>query len=199
MTGEPLAVSADVEEVLGRDLTPDEQKRVDSILVKASELFRIASGQQFTPGETTNRLKVTGNAVALLQRPVTEVVSVTTDSTTGQTLAFDLFQQELTIPQACAGDFVRVTYRHGGEVPDLVRLTVAGVPAQVFTTSKSAAAGVTQRSETKGPFTTQETYAAWALGAAPRLSPDDLAIAQSFRRARYGAILTGYDRPRQDC
>lgn len=173
-----LASVEDVEEALGRDLTADESARAGAILDKASELFRLASGQQFTPGQSQVRVKVNGGRVFLRQSPVTEVHSVTDDN--GREVFYGRFKQWLTVPKI-SNQFVIVDYSHGGEVPELVRLTVADVARQVLSIDPVASSGVSQFSETTGPFTDQLTYATWAQGGATRLSPEDQAVARSFR------------------
>lgn len=178
MAVDKLASEADVRNAFGRDLTPDEKERVGAILDKASELFRSASGQQFTKGRSTVRLKVNGGRVYLRQRKAAEVHSVRDD--TGQTVPHTLLGQWLTVPRR-SHSFVIVDYSHGGDVPDLVRLTIADVARQVLSINPNAAEGVTQYSETTGPFTDQFTYATWAQGGSTRLAPDDLAVAQSFK------------------
>lgn len=178
MAVEKLASEADVKEAFGRDLTPDEKARVGAILDKASELFRSASRQHFTKGRSTVHLKVNGGRVYLRQRKATEVHSVRNDA--GQTVPHSLLGQWLTVPLGSHG-FVVVDYSHGGDVPDLVRLTIADVARQVLSINPNAAEGVTQYSETTGPFTDQFTYATWAQGGSTRLAPDDLAVAQSFK------------------
>lgn len=173
-----LASQEDVEAAFGRDLTPEEEERVGTILDKASELFRLASGQQFTPGRSTARIKVNGGRVFLRQNPVTVIHTVTDDR--GTAVSYELSQRWLTVPRI-SHEFVNVDYSHGGDVPDLVRLTIADVARQVLSINRNAAEGVTQYSATTGPFTDQWTYATWAQGGATRLAPDDLAIAHSFR------------------
>lgn len=173
-----LASVDDVEEAFGRDLTSVESARVGAILDKASELFRLASGQQFTAGQSEVRVKVNGGRVFLRQSPVVEVLSVTDDA--GHDVPFTLFKQWLTVPKI-SHEFVIVDYSHGGDVPDLVRLTIADVARQILSIDKNAVQGMTQQSETAGPFTGQSTYATWAQGGATRLAPDDIAVARSFR------------------
>lgn len=184
-----LASSADVVEALGRALTSDEQARVGAILDKASELFRNRSGQQFTAGTSLVRLKVTADYVDLPQRPVVSVESVTQDVAGGATISHDLFQSRLTLHGVHAGTMVRVAYTHGGEVPDLVRLTIADVARKVLLIDPNAVTGRSQFSETTGPFTEQSVYATWAQGGETRLSPEDNAIADSFRVKTHGSIL----------
>lgn len=189
MAAVQLASDEDVVAALGRALTSAEGAKVDAILDKASELFRKRSGQQFTEGSSLVRLKVTANYVDLPQRPVVAVQSVTRDVAGGASISHDLFQSRLTLHGVRAGDMVRVGYTHGGPVPDLVRLTIADVARKVLEIDPKAATGLSQFSETTGPFTEQSTYATWAQGGETRLSPEDNAIADSFRVKRYGSIL----------
>lgn len=173
-----LAAQVDVEAALGRNLTPDEEARAGAILDKASELFRLASGQQFDAGRSEVRVKVNGGKAFLRQTPVTDVLSVTDDA--GNDVPFTVFKRWVTVPKI-SHEFVIVDYEHGGEVPDLVRLTIADVARQVLAIDPVASTGVSQFSETTGPFTDQLTYASWAQGGATRLSPEDQAVARSFR------------------
>lgn len=174
-----LASDADVEAVLGRDLTSDEAARAGAILDKASELFRKESGQQFTAGTSEIRLRVRDEDTVLLpQRPVVSVESVTDDD--GNALEFSLFKQAVTLEDRTVR-WVRVEYTHGGVVPDAVRLAVAEIAAVVLRIDSSAQAGMSQVQETTGPFSRQASYASWALGGATRLAPDDIALARSYR------------------
>lgn len=174
-----LADISDVETVLGRNLdSSTEVIRVEAILTKASALFRLHAKQEFTPGESTNRLKVNGGRVRLPQHPVVEVRSVKDDC--GDPVQYTHMGQWLTV-QLGSHAFVTVDYSHGGEVPDLVRTTVAEVAKKVISIDPRAATGVSQGSATAGPFTEQNTYAAWAQGGQTMLSPDDVAIARSFQ------------------
>lgn len=190
MTVTQLASLSDVTAALGRDLTHEESLRVGAILDKASELFRRRSGQQFTPGESVDRVKITANWVELVQRPVNEILLVEDDDENA--VAFERFESKLFLTGRCAGRFVRVAYTHGGDVPDLVRLTVADIARKVLLIDPKAVSGVTQRGETTGPFSEQYTYATWAQGGQTMLAPDDATIAASFRVKRYGSIVQGY-------
>lgn len=188
MADNALATDTDVSAALGRDLTPAETKQVPVHLAKVSELFRLEARQQFTLGRSQNRLRVTADAVTLPQRPVQTVFTV--DGVPGE--QFHRFGQRLEVP-ARTGTFVIVDYSHGYEtIPDLVVLTIAGVVAQLLEADPRARAGVSQRGETRGPFSVQETYAAWAQGATPRLAPDDVKVAQSYRVKSFGPIVQGY-------
>jgi hypothetical protein len=180
-----LATSVDVEEVLGRNLTSLEMGRVNAILDKASELFRLHSGQKFTSGDSVQRLKVNGGRVRLPQRPVTAIVSVVDDD--GSAVDFSRLDSVLTVDMQ-SSQFLTVSYSHGGEVPDLVRLCVADVAKSVLSISAKAAEGITQYSETTGPFNKSETYASWAVGGSTRLTPDDRAFAETFK-VKYGSVI----------
>ena len=171
-----LAELTDVVKAMGRDLTEAEKRKAVPVLEKASELFRHHSKQLFTPNESEVRLLAHGGKVYLRQRPVTAVLSVTDDQ--GREVPFTRFQQWLTIEGPRA---VIVKYQHGGEVPALVRTTVAEVCKKVLSVSKRAQEGITQYSTTDGPFTDSETYATWAQGGQTTLAPEDKAIAESFR------------------
>jgi len=179
-----LATSDDVVASLGRALTPTETARVGAILDKASEVFRFRSGQRFTAGTSTVRLKVNGGRVHLPQHPAVSVATVTDDA--GATVPFTVFGQWLSVGLS-SDMFVTVEYDHGGEVPDVVRLSLADHAARALLIPLPALAGVTQHSETMGPFAESDTYAAWAV--ARTLSPDDDALAKSFRVKVPGVIV----------
>lgn len=182
MTVTQLAASTDVVAVLGRALTTSETARVGVVLDKASELFRRRSSQQFTTGTPTVRLKVNGGRVYLPQHPVTSVTSVVDEL--GAAVLYTRAGQWLTIDpasQSCnSSSFVTVTYAHGA-VPDLVRLAIADIARQVITVDANAQVGITQHTQTKGPFTESFSYASWAVGGMTRLSPEDNALADSYK------------------
>jgi hypothetical protein len=180
MAVDQLASATDVATVLGRDLTAEETARVEPILDKASELFRRESGQQFTAGTSDNRLRVRhGSDVFLPQRPVVSVESVTDDD--GNDVAYTSRGQVVRLTSVSTLSYVLVEYTHGGDVPDLVRLAVAEIAAVVLRVDSEALAGKSQTQETTGPFSRQSSYASWAIGGATRLSPEDVALARSFR------------------
>lgn len=178
-----LATSTDVVAAMGRSLTASESARVGAILDKASELFRRRSGQTFTAGTSTVRLKVNGGRVYLTQVPVTAVTTVLDDDAVAVTYA--RAGQWLTIDEgstSCnSSSFVTVTYTHGGTVPDLVRLAIADLARRVLLIPEAAAAGSTQHSETAGPFTTADTYGRDAIGGTVSLSDEDKALADSYK------------------
>lgn len=180
-----LASAIDVVAALGRDLTAEESAKVEAILDKASELFRIRSGQQFTAGSSLVRLKANGGVVRLTQRPVVSVESVTDDD--GNAVSYTIFGSTLTTSLR-SGQFVRVAYTHGGTVPEIVRLCIADIARKVLEIPADARSGLSQFSTTEGPFTSSGTYAAWAVGGQTMLAPDDNALADTFRR-RYGSVI----------
>ena len=173
-----LASAEDVVSALGRELTDDEAARVDAVLDKLSELFRREAGQTFTPAESTVRLKVNGGRVRLTQGPVVEVISVVDDDAVA--VEYTVFGSWLTTDLA-SHQFVTVEYTHGGDAPEAVRLAIADAARQVLLVDPNAVTGITQHGETTGPFSEQTTYASWAVGGSSRLSPDDLALARSYR------------------
>lgn len=174
-----LATPDDVAAVLGRDLTFAEEDRLTPILLKASELFRRESGQHFTESSSRVRLKVDGCRVYLPQRPVVSITSVVDDD--GDAVEYTQDGQWLTV-DLTSDRFVFVDYEHGSDtVPDLVRLTIAEIGMKVLSIDSSAAQGVSQESETVGSQSISRTYAGWAIGATTSLSPEDKAIAKSYR------------------
>jgi hypothetical protein len=180
-----LAEAADVVKQLGgRALTDSEVIKVEEILDKASELFRRRSGQDFTAGTSEVRLKVNAGRVYLEQYPVTAVTTVVDDD--GNDVPYTRTGQWLTIdpssPARRSDRFVTVNYAHGGEVPDLVRLCIADVARQILEIDPNAVKAVTQHSKTTGPFTDSFSYASWAIGGATRLSPEDNALADSYKK-----------------
>lgn len=182
---DPLASVEDVQTQLGRDLTTAETARVADILAKASSAFRRLSRQDFTPNTSTVRLKVNGGQIRLEQEPANSVSTVVDDR--GNDVGFRLLGQLLFVwdlKHLCplpSDEFVTVTYSHGGEVPDLVRVTIAELAAKILRIDPTAAAGVTTGTVTTGPFSETRTYAGWAVGGTTMLSPDDQAVALSYR------------------
>ena len=175
-----LAELEDVEAILGSPVMPQEIPRVTRILETVSESFRRESRQQLTPGSSHVRLKVNGGRVHLPQRPATDVISVADDS--GQPVTWTRQHQWLRV-QLGSDAFVTVTYEHGyPDVPANVRECVARAAWRAFTVSDDAARGVTQKMNTMGDLTHQESLAPWAAeGQATGLSPADMALARSYR------------------
>ena len=182
----PLATKADVEAIIGRPLTKAEATRVAPILVKLSGQFRKIARQDFTDGTSTVRLKVNGGTVVLPQRPVVSITSVMDDF--GRAVPFTLNSGTALVsdpdhPQIPldSSQFVTVTYSHGGDIPDVVVQAVADTARSVLQINPDASSGVQQTSITTGPFNEQSTFATWAQGGKATLSPDDVALAKSYR------------------
>lgn len=178
MTVTPLASTADVEAALGRSLTSAEEPLAEFALDKASEAFRRESGQHFTSGASTVRLKVNGQRVYLAQHPVASVDSVVDDD--GNAVDYEVDGQWLTVAED-SSTYVTVAYDHGGTVPDMVRLAVAEIAARNVRLDDDARRGFTQTSATAGPFNESGTYASWAVGGQVLLSPEDKSLARSYR------------------
>lgn len=173
-----LASLADVEDALGRSLTSDETAIASFALDKASEMFRRESGQTFTPASSTVRLKVNDGVVELTQRPATDVSSVADDD--AGDVDFEWSGQRVTVDMD-SREYLTVTYDHGGDVPDLVRLAVAEIAARNVRLDDDARRGVSQFSNVAGPFNASGTFASWAVGGQVLLSPEDKALARSYR------------------
>lgn len=182
----PLATQADVEGILGRQLTETESARCGGILVKLSDQFRRIARQDFSDGTSTNRLKVNGGVVVLPQRPVIAVTSVADDR--GRDIPYVLRSGSLAVSDPDrpgflldSSEFVTVTYSHGGDIPSLVVQTIADAARCVLLIDPDASSGKQQTSTTTGPFSEQNTFANWAQGGKATLSPDDVAVAKSYR------------------
>lgn len=196
MTVTPLASLADVESALGRSLTSDEEGLAEFALNKASEAFRRESGQQFTPGTSTVRLKVNDRAIVLTQYPATDVSAVVDDD--GNAVNFEVSGQRVTVDED-SREYLTVTYDHGGDVPDLVCLTVAEIAARNVRLEDDARAGKTQYANSAGPFAGSGTYASWAVGGQVLLSPEDKTLARTYRQTTPTTRVLGVrtDRPSQ--
>lgn len=177
----PLAVPADVEEALGRDLTSSEQARVDAALAHASSLFRLEAKCDFAHATLTRRLKVNGGEVRLPGGPVLDVVSVT--DAAGAGVPFTRFGRVLQVDQP-SDNFLTVTYVTDTDIPSIVVTTVASMVARSFSVDPRAQAGMTQYQNATGPFTEGGTFASWAVGGQILLSPADSAVAAKFRGTR---------------
>ena len=181
-----LASASDVAAALGRALTSSEAIAVEPMLDKASEAFRARALQTFTTGTSTVRLKVNGGRVHLREYPVTTVTSVVDDD--DDAALYTLFGQWITLDPATSvlssSDFVTVAYAHGSATaPDEVRLAVANMCRRILDLDPRAKAGFTQFSQTRGPLTDAGSLASWATGGEVRMSPDDNAIADTYRVA----------------
>lgn len=210
-----LADISDVTALLGgRELTEGEAARATAMLAQVSARFRREARQDFTPGASMVRLRVVGGAVVLQQWPAVEVLSVEDDA--GQPVPFQHRGQEVQVSgdgvtlaenadgtpaapvrypigfPAQRAPFVTVTYLHGSEtVPADVVGAIAGAVQRALTLDGDASSGANQVTDTAGTFSRTRQFAAWAVGGQVTLSPDDLALARSYRVARPRSWVMG--------
>lgn len=202
----PLAEAVDVAHELGltdeNELSSEQAAKIPGRLTKASGLFRLLAGRQFTENTYTHRCEVVGGRCHLLETPVASVTDVVDDS--GNTVAFTRVGNALNVSGhhgdnessfACyqprgmnSGWYVTVTY-DGGAVPDEVRVAIAEVVARSFTGDPDAAGGVKSYEQTLGPITERKQFFEWAADAAVSLSVDDIALALSYRDPRGARIV----------
>lgn len=175
---DPLAEAADIEKILQRPMDADEADSCVDLLAAASQLFRDAAVQQFTPGSSTVRLKVNGERVRLNERPCTSVQTVVDDC--GNDVSFTRSGQWLRIA-ADSSTFVTVTYEHGGDVPAAVRVAIAEMVARALIVPEDVLAGAKSTSDSAGPFSQSTTWGGSVAAGALRMSDSDRALAQSYR------------------
>nr|DAJ25350.1 MAG TPA: head to tail adaptor [Caudoviricetes sp.] len=183
----PLVTVEDIEAALGRPLTDSESARAMFIADKLAEAFRQRARQTFSVEAYTHRLKVdAGGRVVPTRAPLVSVEAVTTDD--GQAIPYNVRHGFIQVG-APANEFVVVTYEAGlSEVPAAVRLQLADSARRILLIPDAAAQGVTQMTETTGPFTQTRQYATWAVGGQALLSPDDQALADAYRPRAAGHV-----------
>lgn len=174
-----LATIADVEARLGRELTTAEESKATAWLTDASALFIQRSIQKFEEGESTVRLFPRAGVARLVQRPVTDVVSVTDINGNAVDYTWDGLQ---SLYELATNQPIIVNYEHGSAtIPADVVAVVAGMVARTLSISADAVAGVTQQSV--GPFS--QSYATWAVGGQVMLSPAEAMVADSYREKTF--------------
>jgi len=174
-----LATIADVEARLGRELTTAEESKATAFLTDASALFIQRSIQKFEEGESTVRLFPRAGVARLVQRPVTDVVSVTDINGNAVDYTWDGLQ---SLYELATNQPIIVNYEHGSAtIPADVVAVVAGMVARTLSISADAVAGVTQQSV--GPFS--QSYATWAVGGQVMLSPAEAMVADSYREKTF--------------
>ena len=179
MTLPSLAEADDVRAVLQRDLTANEDDASEALLEAASALFRGEARQQFTPGESTVRLKVNGGRVRLDQRPCTDVTSVVTDR--GDDVSYTRNGGWLSV-DLDSSQFVTVTYQHGdNDVPPAVRTAVAEMVARALVVPEEVMAGARSTSDATGPITQTTAWSTRAPSSGLQLSDSDRALARFYR------------------
>lgn len=183
----PLVDLEDIEAALGRMLSDEEKPRALFVVDKLSEAFRRRARQTFTVETYVHRLKVDADGRVFPTRaPIMEVLAVFTDE--GAPVEYEQRHGYIYV-YPWSGDFVVVTYAAGlSTVPAAVRLQLADSARRILSIPDAAAQGATQATDTTGPFTQSRQYAAWAVGGQALLSPDDQALADSYRPRRAGHV-----------
>ena len=183
----PLVDIEDIEAALGRPLRDEEKPRALFVADKLSAAFRMRARQTFAVETYVHRLKVdTGGRVFPTRAPLVEVLAVTADD--GQSIPYQVRHGFIQVASP-ANEFVVVTYAAGlSEVPAAVRLQLADSARRILLIPDAAAQGVTQMTETTGPFTQTRQYATWAVGGQALLSPDDQALADAYRPRAAGHV-----------
>lgn len=191
-----LAELDDVEDRLGRDLEPDEQRRAQAMLDDASAVVRAYTRRDFTKATETIRLRPRGNKVVLPQRPVVSVDSVATVINFGPTEIVtpvpawsfaggnEVYFLDSTIifngPTLDADEDVNlwaeVTYTHGyDEVPFDIVVVVANLVVRNLSVPNGGMVDL----ESVGPYTAR--YAAFTSGGPLSLSGPDRDILNRYR------------------
>lgn len=190
---DPLASQSDVEALLGRDLTTTEELRVDSLLRSASANVRRISTQMFTAETSTDVvLPISRHGkVRLSQRPVTAIASVTdiydnvlTYTQAGEWLtvcSFPINSWELHLPHGWNVCEVKVTYDHGGDVPDVVIGVVASIVARALGTDLTQT-GVFQESIDGYSVGSSVTMGVVLAQGGAGMLASEIEICESFRR-----------------
>lgn len=183
----PLVDLEDIEAALGRPLSDEEKPRALFVADKLSAAFRQRARQTFAVETYVHRLKVDGGGRVFPTRaPLVEVLAVFTDE--GAPVTYEKRHGHIYVRAWCS-DFVVVTYTAGlTEVPVAVRLQLADSARRIMSIDAAAAHGATQATDTTGPFTQTRQYATWAVGGQALLSPDDQALADSYRPRRAGHV-----------
>lgn len=167
----PIATKADLVARLGRDITCEEDARLDALLADASALVRAYTGQDFAQtADAEVTLRAQAGMVRLPQRPVTAVSSVVAIGGNGtpDLPLVDWWWDGLDLVRIGAGEYVinlpeqwwddedgypgtfRITYSYGYATPpaDVVAV-VCGMVLRTLT-APTAGGGIT--SETIGPY-----------------------------------------------
>lgn len=140
---EPLATIEDLEARMGRRITDDETPRAEALLQDASAAVRAYTGQQFTAGTTTARLRPRNGTVRLPQRPVVDVTAVANVEGTDVAFTWDTGDQVAitglgsTVPFDVEPirrvAYLDVTYEHGYElIPDDIIAVVCQIAGRAF-------------------------------------------------------------------
>ncbi len=91
------------------------------------------------------------------------------------------YEPHLVRTSLADGQRVRVTYSCDYQPPAGLVMRALELSARLLLTPQDVRGGVTQLSETVGPFTEQVTYAGWAAGGQAALSPEDKRYARRLK------------------
>lgn len=187
---DPLATTSDLELLLGRSLTTEEETRCNGLLPIASAAVRKQSTQDFTQLSTTVRLKSRIGIYRLPQRPVTEITSVQDIDgndvgyawegleVIDATLTGALYTFERVVPVRNPPMTVDITYEHGYEtIPD----DIIGVVCQVVLRSLGQHpenSGIQQEAIAGYSYSIGSAAAAGAVG----FLPAEIEILNRYRR-----------------
>lgn len=187
MALELLAAPLDVVERLGRALTPTEENRVEALLRDASAKVRNVSTQTFTlvEDDVVYLKRSNSGRVRLPQRPVVSVASVT--DVNDNAFSYTRVNNELRVstswlnafevePYRCFPPEVKVTYTHGGEVPDAIIAVVCSIVGRALGTEPDQS-GIVQEGIDGYSYTTGSAAAQGGLG----LLASEREVCESFR------------------
>lgn len=180
-----------IEELTGEKIPDGRESQAEALATYVLALIGVEAGRTFVSGDCSIVEKVNGGAV-LLREPLdvtsVELLDGTPVSWSPLTVKGPSSQLLINDRRVSSATLVRVTGKAPGEqVSLLVATRVAQIVLRTLRINPTAASGVQQHSETSGPFTQQDTYATWAIGGDPVLSPDDIKFARSLARPRVGA------------
>lgn len=190
-----LAELDDVEDRLGRELEPEEQRRAQAMLDDASAVVRAYTRRDFTMSTEAVRLRPRGNKVVLPQRPVISVSAVSTVVSFGVAeivtpvpswsfaggaevyfLENDFIFNGPTLDLTDQNLWVDVTYTHGyDEVP----FDIMAVTSNLVVRNLSVPNGGMIDLETVGPYTAR--YASFTSGGPLSLSGADRDVLNRYR------------------
>lgn len=190
-----LATVSELSARLGRDLAA-EQVRAEKLLVDASAAVRSYTGQRFTAGSSTARVKARAGRCRLPQRPVTAVTSVSVVGSPATLVPFTWTAgagDEVLVGSQWGDEWypvhgashVDVVYSHGYEVADLPQEVVA-VVCQVAGRALGRPADETGVQQESGPgysYTSGPAAAAGPVG----LMNDERAVLDRFSR-QFGVV-----------
>lgn len=184
-----LATLDDVTSALGRELTEQEAARALFLLDQLSDKFCREARCSFTVESFTHRVKVNAGHARPPRAPLRSVASVTDDD--GDPVPWRLGHGFVSV-RLPSDRFVVISYTAGHDsVPAVVAGQLADSVRRALSIDPRAMAGQTQVSATTGPFTESASFASWAVGGQAMLSPDDIALARSFRPRRTGNVWVG--------